>query len=297
MCLMAFDWQPDATTGHCLTLLGNRDEFHARATTGLCRWPDTALCGGRDLVAGGGWLVMHRAGALATLTNVRQLDRPSLAATISRGQLVTAAVRQAVANASTLSLGDWLEALSAGETVMARLAADSPEHCEPLSLSALDWCNLLVCDGRTLWRLHHGPDGSQLIRLPPGLHSLSNGHPDNEWPKQRRLRQRLAALKASAVMHDDDACLGILQDGWRPPTAQLPATGLALEREALLSSPFITSPEYGTRAATLVRWQRDDKRASLTLHERRFSPQGQCVAHRKAVSHLQEEATREWHLS
>ncbi|MGS0467338.1 NRDE family protein [Cobetia marina] len=56
MCLMAFDWQPDATTGHCLTLLGNRDEFHARATTGLCRWPDTALCGGRDLVAGGdGW--------------------------------------------------------------------------------------------------------------------------------------------------------------------------------------------------------------------------------------------------
>ena len=25
MCLMAFDWQPVATTGHCLTLLGNRD--------------------------------------------------------------------------------------------------------------------------------------------------------------------------------------------------------------------------------------------------------------------------------
>ncbi|MEL0618781.1 hypothetical protein V6243_18375, partial [Cobetia marina] len=68
------------------------------------------------------------AGALATLTNVRQLDGPSHAATICRCQLVTAAVRQAVAIASTLSPGDWVEALSAGETVMARLAADSPEH-------------------------------------------------------------------------------------------------------------------------------------------------------------------------
>ncbi|HAR07089.1 MAG TPA: hypothetical protein DCR98_01565, partial [Cobetia sp.] len=68
MCLMAFDWQPDSPQGECLLLIGNRDEFHARATAGLCVWPDGVLCGGRDLVAGGGWLVMHPAGSLATLT-------------------------------------------------------------------------------------------------------------------------------------------------------------------------------------------------------------------------------------
>lgn len=91
MCLMAFDWQPDSPHGDCLVLIGNRDEFHARATAGLGVWPDGLLCGGRDLVAGGGWLVMHPAGSLATLTNVRQLDRPAPTASISRGQLVAAA--------------------------------------------------------------------------------------------------------------------------------------------------------------------------------------------------------------
>ncbi|WP_158774551.1 NRDE family protein [Cobetia sp. L2A1] len=296
MCLMAFDWQPMVAQGECLILIGNRDEFHARATTGLCQWPDNALCGGRDLVAGGGWLVMHRSGALATLTNVRQLDRQSPAATLSRGRLVTAAVRQAVPGTPDLALKDWLEALVAGKTVSAALQADNAQQRTPMALAEFDWCNLLVCDGQSLWRLHHGPEGSQLTSLPAGIHSLSNGHPDTEWPKQQRLSQHLAALTARKACLSDEDYLDILKDKWRPPVARLPATGLNSAREALLSSPFIISPEYGTRAATLVRWQRDGTQQTLTLHERRFSPEGHCVASRKGISR-HDDATQGWQLS
>ncbi|WP_024951082.1 NRDE family protein [Cobetia crustatorum] len=296
MCLMAFDWQPMAAQGECLILIGNRDEFHHRATTGLCHWPDDTLCGGRDLVAGGGWLVMHRSGALATLTNVRQLDRQSPAARHSRGRLVTAAVRQAIPGAPGLALKDWLEALVTGKAVSAALEANDAQQRFSMTLAELDWCNLLVCDGHTLWQLHHGPEGSQLMCLPAGIHSLSNGHPDTAWPKQQRLSQRLAELKARKAHVSDKEYLDILKDEWRPATALLPATGLDCAREALLSSPFITSPEYGTRAATLVRWQRDGTQQSLKLHERRFSPDGDCVASRIGISN-HSDATQGWQLS
>ncbi|MFQ6707449.1 hypothetical protein OMF50_15255, partial [Bordetella pertussis] len=52
---------------------------------------------------------------------------------------------------------------------------------------------------------------------------------------------------------------------------ELPATGLALERERLLSSPFIVSPDYGTRSACILALH-DDGRGEL--HERRFRPDG-----------------------
>ena len=35
-----------------LLLAGNRDEFHARPTAALARWPGTGLLAGRDLVSG-----------------------------------------------------------------------------------------------------------------------------------------------------------------------------------------------------------------------------------------------------
>ncbi|MGB2150207.1 MAG: NRDE family protein [Cobetia amphilecti] len=303
MCLMAFDWQPDSPQGECLLLIGNRDEFHARATAGLCVWPDGVLCGGRDLVAGGGWLVMHPAGSLATLTNVRQLDHPAPTASISRGQLVAAAARQALGRCSRWRLEDWLRALVAGESVPAALEGADAQKLSALTLEAVDWCNLLVCDGKALWRLHHGPQGAEVSRLGAGVHSLSNGHPETDWPKQRRLSGRLAALldpsaragQTTARPLSDDALLDLLKDDWRPAPTQLPATGLSPEREALLSSPFIVSAEYGTRASTLVRWQRHPTRdtadpsgvvQTLTLLERRFSPEGHTIASRRAMTRL-----------
>ena len=54
-----------------LLLAGNRDEFHARPTAALARWPGTGLLAGRDLVSGGTWVGLDARGRVAVVTNVR----------------------------------------------------------------------------------------------------------------------------------------------------------------------------------------------------------------------------------
>src|SRR3546814_11051028 len=56
-----------------LILIGNRDEFHARAAAPLHQWDDgSGLVAGRDLQAGGTWLGVHRpSGRPLVVTNVR----------------------------------------------------------------------------------------------------------------------------------------------------------------------------------------------------------------------------------
>ena len=70
MCLIVFDWRPDAATGALLTLAANRDEYFARASTPLDWWADAPhVLAGRDLVGGGTWLGISRDGRFAALTN------------------------------------------------------------------------------------------------------------------------------------------------------------------------------------------------------------------------------------
>jgi uncharacterized protein with NRDE domain len=54
------------------------------------------------------------------------------------------------------------------------------------------------------------------------------------------------------------------------PDAQLPDTGIPLERERVLSSAFIRSSDYGTRASSLVMLRRNSARCI----ERSFDAQG-----------------------
>ena len=58
--------------GRPLLLLGNRDEFRARASAAAAPWSEDArVIGGRDLVAGGSWLAVRSDGRHAAVTNVR----------------------------------------------------------------------------------------------------------------------------------------------------------------------------------------------------------------------------------
>jgi len=87
MCLVvvAFDTHPEFP----LVVAGNRDEFHARPTQDADWWPDdTNIVGGRDLLAGGTWLAVHRNGRFATVTNYRDAE-PKSGKLRSRGHLVT----------------------------------------------------------------------------------------------------------------------------------------------------------------------------------------------------------------
>ena len=86
---------------------------------------------------------------------------------------------------------------------------------------------------------------------------LSNHRLDTPWPKAERLRTGLrSVLDEPSLAADDqsliDALLAIMSDRDTAPDHTLPATGLPLDSERALSSPFICTEGYGTRATTVM---------------------------------------------
>lgn len=240
MCLMAFAWQ---TGEHLLTLLGNRDEFHARPSREAGFWeaeglPD--LLAGKDLEAGGTWLGVTRQGRFAALTNVRQPGSP--VGTRSRGHLAL----------------DYLASDQSPEAYLQRIAAEGHLY---------SGFNLLVGDCQQLWHLNSQEARPQ--HLSPGIYGLSNASLDSPWPKLLDLRNALAAH-----LNDDPASLlDLLGNTDTYTDERLPATGVSLEWERLLSARFILGDTYGTRASSLLRLSKDE----ITFTERCFGPNGTAL--------------------
>lgn len=217
MCLLVLAWRDQP--GSHLLLLGNRDELHARPSQAAGWWDDApGVLGGRDLEAGGSWLGVTRSGRFAVVTNVRESDPPTLLRARSRGELVA----------------DFLR------------GTDSPErYVASLGMASFAGYNLICGDRDSLW---YASNRAVERPLAPGVYALSNATLDAPWPKVERLRARFAAARAAG----DAALFALLAD--REPAADgtLPDTGLGLERERLLSAPFVVSPAYGTRASYLL---------------------------------------------
>lgn len=238
MCLIVFAWRPS----HALPLVvaANRDEFHARPSLPLAAWEDApAIIGGRDLEAGGTWMGIRPDGRFAALTNIRSGGAP--AGRRSRGELTEGYLR-----------GDLPPA----------------EYLAEVAGRVSDYAgfNLLVGSTAELWHFNSRTGLSR--RLESGIYGLSNADLDTPWPKLRRARSAFAAELPHATT---GSLLRLLEDSAPAPDEQLPETGVPLEWERRLSSIFIASPEYGTRASTaLLRWQ--DGR--LDIQERRFGPDG-----------------------
>jgi uncharacterized protein with NRDE domain len=62
-----------------------------------------------------------------------------------------------------------------------------------------------------------------------------------------------------------------LADRAQAPEALLPATGVPLERERMLSAPFIRDERYGTRCSTVLAI---DRGGHARFVERSFAPDG-----------------------
>ena len=111
--------------------------------------------------------------------------------------------------------------------------------------------------------------------LAPGIHGISNALLDTPWPKVARTK---AALEAWCARDADalEALFTVLGDRTRAPDDELPATGVPLEWERLLSSPFIVGEGYGygTRCSTVVAIGRD---GLARLVERAFDPAGRQI--------------------
>ncbi|HTH77240.1 MAG TPA: NRDE family protein [Trinickia sp.] len=245
MCLIVFDWRPEAARGSVLTLAANRDEYLSRETAPLDWWPDgSGVLAGRDLVGGGTWLGLSRDGRFAALTNYRapqafRADAPT------RGTLVS----------------DYL----------AGPAQPPLDYLRRVSTRAAQYngFNLIVGDlARRELAWYCNQADSPPSMLPAGVHGISNAVLDTPWPKLVRKRTELGSLVKSEDPPSLDALIGLMRDPRVAPDAELPSTGISLERERVLSAAFIETAGYGTRGTTALRVATDGAALSVDIAER-----------------------------
>ena len=220
MCLILFAYRH--RDDYPLILIANRDEYYARPTRCAHWWDDAPILAGRDLEAGGTWLGIGRDGRFAAVTNVREPGGMK-AGKLSRGDL-TRGFLSGTARAET-----WLDEIAGRDQKYAGF-------------------NLLLGDADGLCFYSNRGGGS--MRVQAGVHGVSNGSFDEPWPKLESGRDELAALLAGDF--DRDSLMGILTDHRIAEDHRLPSTGVPLDVERMLSSRFIRSPDYGTRACTVL---------------------------------------------
>jgi uncharacterized protein with NRDE domain len=283
MCLIAFAVQ--AQPGLPLLLAANRDEFFERPTAPLHRWALPAggeVLAGRDLRGGGTWLGVSLSGRVAMLTNVRGAQ--AAPGQRSRGELATR----------------WLS----GQRLEALRAELDPQAYGGFNLVVGElrtgaWHWLSNCDPR---QPHAGVVAQLNSRaLKPGVYGLSNAALDTPWPKSLRLKAALnetlqvlnMARESGQPAGWERGLMRALADDTTAPVEQLPATGLALEREAGLSSAFVRLPDhaYGTRSSLALRIGAapDAPGWRLDAHEWTHTPQAPDRPHRWDESRLRSE--------
>jgi uncharacterized protein with NRDE domain len=144
------------------------------------------------------------------------------------------------------------DAPSRGALVAGALASTRPVRAQLAELHSrarvYNGFNLLFSDGQQLAVYESVADRGRL--LGPGVYGLSNHLLDTPWPKVLAAKSALSA----ALVHlpDWQALLTLLRDESKAQDESLPATGLSLEWERLLSSAFIRAPGYGTRCSTIL---------------------------------------------
>jgi uncharacterized protein with NRDE domain len=244
MCLILFAWKLLPNTP--LVVAANRDEFYDRPTAKASWWSDLpCIFGGKDLKAGGTWLGFsqpdqdHPANRFAALTNVRAPSESKKDAP-SRGCLVK----------------DFLSQDMSAQDYVAQIRGDA-EHYNGF--------NLLLCDGEELiWFSNRKQDDPRNgVPLPSGIYGISNAALDTRWHKVVRTKAEFASLICQRA--PEEAFFEMLSCDLPAPDRLLPDTGVSFDMERLLSSVFISSPNYGTRSSYLVKIHTD---RPAELHEK-----------------------------
>jgi len=220
MCVIAFAW--DHSPRFKLALIGNRDEFYARPSAPAARWDDRpGILGGRDLQEGGTWLAASPGRGAAAVTNVR--GGANDARPLSRGALPVSFLDDSDAFYSRSADGfDNYRAFN--------FIGFTPDAAQYLS----------------------NAQGEVQRELGPGLHHLSNGALDANWPKSLLLRDTLNAWLEAGQFDDIEPLFAAMRRTDSAPDAELPDTGIGIERERLLAPPFIDTPDYGTRTSSVL---------------------------------------------
>jgi len=244
VCLLVLAWH--AHPRFKLIVAANRDEYHDRPTAPLAKWPEpSAIVGGRDLRAGGAWLAVDTRSRFGVITNFREMQRPSPDAP-SRGSLIPSYLSH---------------------------EADAAPYLTALEPNAKRFSgfNLLLADQQELWYATNRGEGF-IRRLQPGVHGLSNQFLDTPWPKLLRVRRQFATWLSEATQPGTSELFAMLGDRTQVTSDEdLPQTGLSIEQERMLSSPFVVDEGYGTRCSTVVMMETS---GATLIAERRFDSNG-----------------------
>lgn len=227
MCLILFAFKQ--SNDFPLVVIANRDEYYGRPTQSAHWWPDTPdILAGRDLEARGTWMGVNKKGRFAAVTNVREASAG--AARLSRGKLTS----------------DFLSSQVSAEDYLKSVESNADDYAG---------FNLLVGDSSELFFYSNRYPGIRCIT--PGIYGISNGLFDEAWPKLVSGKQALAATLKSSF--DNKALMQILTDNSIAEDKQLPKTGISIDIERMLSSRFIRSNDYGTRACSIVKYSRQGR--------------------------------------
>lgn len=232
-----------------LIMAANRDEFHARPAAPAAPWVDAPeVLGGIDLQAGGTWLAANKQGQIGCLTNYREPQSQQSSAP-SRGLLISNYLK------GKQQANEYLEQLQA-------------------SASQYNGFNILLGDAQHLYYFSNKQNLISLVA--PGHHVLSNHLLNSPWPKSEKLRQGFAALPLKDLLnaHDLEPLFACLYDQEKAFDEDLPQTGIGIEWERLLSSPFIVSADYGTRCSSILAIHQNGQ---VYFAERRFDAAGQTI--------------------
>lgn len=221
MCLITFQWQPNAA--NTLVLSANRDEFFKRPTQALHPWHNIeGIYAGKDLSQGGTWLGIHRNGRFAALTNHRDMTIKEPKSPISRGNLVL----------------DFLASDIDPLTYLQMLEAKAEQYAG---------YNVIVADKTQMAYFSNRAQQAPRI-LTPGIYGLSNALLDSPWPKLQLAKQQLNDWLSKK--DSEQPLAGLLNSTSTEEDSLLPDTGIGLVTERMLSSQKIISPNYGTRCST-----------------------------------------------
>ncbi len=238
MCTILFSWK--STQNYKLILAANRDEFYERETKTAHWWDENPnVLGGKDLKAGGSWMGINKNGKIAAITNYRKF--PLETYETSRGHLVKKFLVE------DISSSDF----------MAYLQENGQEF---------DGFNLIFGNADELMYFsNRGPSQN----LQPSIYGLSNHLLDTPWPKVRDGKKALESNLSNGSLEPENI-FKVLSNRDIAGDEELPNTGIGLEKERMLSSIFIESPNYGTRLSTVLTIDSENK---VRFHERSFIPE------------------------
>lgn len=225
MCLILFAY--DHHPSFPLILVANRDVYYDRLTAPAHWWKDAPhVYAGRDLVRGGTWLGVNKAGRFAAVTNFREPD--ALKGEKSRGDLVANFLRSSEPSVDNLA----------------------KVHCESGSYSGF---NLLVGENRdSAYQIsYYSNREGRVRRLKPGIYGLSNHLLDSPWPKVRRGLDRFRRVLISSEP-ETESFFELLKDHSLADDVELPNTGIGYDREKPLSGIYVETSNYGTRSSSVL---------------------------------------------